>query len=145
MKADWTHRFWSKIQQSSGCWNWVAYKCKKGYGNFRLNGKIRKAHRVSYELLKGIIPENLQIDHLCKNKACVNPDHLEPVTCIENLNREENNLSSVNRRKTRCPKGHEYMGYNLIKRKVDGGRDCRMCNNERNRRSYHNVRKMQTA
>lgn len=69
----------------NGCWDWNAAKDGRGYGVFKFNGKIRKAHRVSYEMHVMEIPEGLVVDHLCGNKSCVNPEHLEPVTQHENV------------------------------------------------------------
>ena len=66
------------------CWVWTGSVNRKGYGSFRLNGKLQAAHRVSYELYVGTIPEGLHIDHLCRKPGCVNPSHLEPVTPGEN-------------------------------------------------------------
>ena len=83
-------RFTDKIEidTDSECWNWTAAIFKGlGYGKFNFNGKTCYAHRVSYELHVGEIPSGLQIDHLCRNRKCVNPDHLEPVTHIENIRR----------------------------------------------------------
>ena len=81
-------RFWAKVNKNaaSGCWEWLAH-LHKGYGQFGVKRVIKYAHRVSYELLKGPIPAGLEIDHLCKNPKCVNPNHLEPVTRQENLSR----------------------------------------------------------
>ena len=81
-------RFYSRIDRdSSGCWLWLGPKNTKGYGHFLLDGKMVMAHRYSYESLVGVIPTGLQIDHLCFNKSCVNPKHLEPVTNRENCSR----------------------------------------------------------
>lgn len=82
-------RFESKYELDSGtsCWNWGGVVDAKGYGRFDLGGRPQKAHRVAYELIVGPIPANLTIDHLCRNKLCVNPDHLEPVTNVENVRR----------------------------------------------------------
>ena len=93
-------RFWTKVDKrphmSDGCWLWMASKRNsKGYGQFWADGKIVPAHRWAYEQFKGPIPDGLQIDHLCRTPACVNPAHLEAVTAKENNNR--GNTASVMR------------------------------------------------
>jgi hypothetical protein len=117
----------------SGCWEWHRSLDGKGYGTFgiKIDGVWRtvKAHRVSYEIHVGPIPEGLQLDHLCRNRACCNPSHLEPVTNRENGLRGESPCA-LNARVTHCPKGHEYTPENtLIKTTRCGtaGRDCREC------------------
>ena len=77
-------RFWAKVDRSGSCWLWLA-ATSHGYGTFQSNGKLVRAHRYAYELLVGPIPGGLVIDHLCRTTACVNPEHLEPVTQRENL------------------------------------------------------------
>lgn len=82
-------RFWSKVNKTttSGCWEWTAH-LHKGYGQFGVKqGQIKYAHRVAYEWAVSPIPAGLELDHLCKNPKCVNPEHLEPVTRAENLAR----------------------------------------------------------
>jgi len=117
-------RFNSKIQlKENGCHEWIAGKDRDGYGQFFLNKKTVKAHRFSYELYKGKIKNGLQIDHLCRNRGCVNPKHLEEVTCKENVNRGD----SYNGNKTHCPQGHEYTENNTYIRPVSG-RNCKECN-----------------
>lgn len=109
----------------NGCWDWVSRLTTNGYGCILWNEKFTRAHRLVYEGLVGPIQPELTIDHLCKNKLCCNPVHLEQVTLTENL-RRSNNASSVNRRKTHCIRGHELSGENL-KMNNAGERRCRKC------------------
>lgn len=106
--------FWLKVKKTDNCWEWTACKNSKGYGVSGVS-KTPLAHRVSYELLKDDIPDGLQLDHLCRNRACVNPDHLEAVTNRENILR-----SKLFR--DRCPKGHLY-----DKITKEGYRGCNIC------------------
>lgn len=83
-------RFWAKadVRDPADCWNWQAsLDVHLHYGVFSLDGRQHRAHRVAYELVKGPIPEGLEVDHVCRNKLCVNPAHLEPVTHAENMRR----------------------------------------------------------
>ena len=114
------------------CWNWMGQCKPKRYGQFKSNGRTLLAHRTSYELFRGEIPEGLVIDHLCKNTFCVNPSHLDAVTQQENVNRSDDGI--INKSKTHCPAGHEYSGYNLHI-STRGHRLCRTCNRERGRKT----------
>ncbi len=96
-------RFWMKVSKSGAddCWEWLAC-CVEGYGQFFVaNGKRVKAHRFAYELLVGTIPDGLTLDHLCRNRKCCNPSHLEPVTVAENVLRGEGPCAQ-NARRTHC-------------------------------------------
>lgn len=123
------HRFWSKISvdPTTGCWHWRAHVLPTGYGMFKLDGKMRRAHRVAYELFVGEVPEGLELDHTCKTRDCVNPSHLEPVTHLENMRRGHNAT------KTHCPHGHPYDEENTY-RDAQGRRYCRACNRAAARR-----------
>lgn len=112
----------------SGCWQWTR-PLDNGYGRFWINGRTRLAHAVSYEMHVGAIPAELHIDHLCRNRGCVNPDHLEPVTPGINVLRGIG-LSATNARKTTCKRGHPLSGENL-RINVHGARECKECQRER--------------
>lgn len=109
------------------CWEWQSSK-KYGYGQVRVDSKLHLAHRLVYEALIGPIPEGLDIDHLCRNRACVNPLHMEPVTRRENLLRGEG-VVAINAAKTHCLRGHPFEGDNLRinQRKYGIERACREC------------------
>ena len=125
-------RFEAKFEKSSGCWNWKAGLSFYGYGWFRphgVTGSTVNAHRVAYELYVGKIPKGMTLDHLCRNRQCVNPAHLEPVTSVENTLRGEG-LSATNRRKTMCKRGHAFTPENTYTCKKGprrGHRQCRQC------------------
>lgn len=134
-------RLMAKVERAVGpldCWEWTGFKNKLGYGRFyvdRANG-IRQAHRVSYELHVGPIPDGLVIDHLCRNPGCVNPGHLEPVTNAENVRRGDNSDVTRQRHRERrtCAQGHPLFGDNVRIVKRDGARACRECARAANRR-----------
>lgn len=130
-------RFWSKVRTPSGpceCWEWIGHKDKNGYGLFDVTHYKRvKSHRYSYEMLTGLIPNGLVIDHLCKNPSCINPTHLEPVTQRENILRGES-FAAKEARQTHCKNGHPLSGDNLSKCYIRKGmRCCRVCINSKER------------
>lgn len=111
-------------EPNSGCWLWVGGNDgKAGYGSIRVGRDKLKAHRVSHELFKGPIPAGQTIHHRCNTPACVNPDHLQPMTFREN-NRHSNSCSAKRARQTHCNRGHELSGDNLL---IVVARQCRAC------------------
>jgi hypothetical protein len=133
-------RFWNKVRidHATGCWNWTANKTRNGYGLTQWNKLRYLAHRAAYECLVGKITEET-IDHLCRNRACVNPDHMEPVSGRINTLRGVG-ASAMNARKTTCPQGHPYSGDNLIINKTEGDRKCRICQRKYRRESERKAR-----
>jgi hypothetical protein len=126
-------RFWSMISPLpyTGCWIWTGSRYPVGYGKVHWQGKKQGAHRVVYTLLVGPIPDGLVIDHLCRVRACVNPQHLEAVTFRENVLRGES-PSVVAGRTGYCKKGHRLGGDNVHPSVAARGKqDCRTCGNER--------------
>lgn len=108
------------------CIVWTAAKSRLGYGHMGVDGRTREVHRVAYEAFVGPVPEGLTLDHLCRNRACVNPDHLEPVPHRENVLRGEG-PTAVNARKTHCKRGHELSPENVYINATSGSRQCRPC------------------
>lgn len=135
-------RFWVRVDKESdpgGCWLWVGTIGSDGYGYLIISGKERKAHRVSYELSVGEIPNGLELDHVkkrgCLHRHCVNPDHLEAVSPLENWRRGDS-LPAINSRKTHCPDGHPYDSANTWV-SSSGWRHCRQCHRIREDKRYH--------
>ncbi len=127
-------RFLNKIDvKENGCWEWTSHKSHKGYGEFWFKGKTIRAHRYIYEIYKAIIPRGKELDHLCRNILCVNPDHLELVTHRENILRGKN-PPAMKARQTHCIHGHPFDLFNTYYNK--GNRQCKQCllNTNRKRR-----------
>lgn len=125
-------RFWMKVRvaPANECWEWLASRDRHGYGKFKpVSRTWTLAHRASYRLHVGPIPDGLVLDHLCRNTSCVNPGHLEAVTQVENMRRGV----FPNSLKTECPQGHPYNEENTAVR--GGRRFCLAC-----RRAKHAAR-----
>ena len=134
--------FWAKVDKSSPapdcrpelgrCWDWIGQILPQGYGVFRFTiapytYRQPLAHRMAYEFTKGPIPEGKSLDHLCRNRKCCNPEHLEAVTTGENVRRGKS-FSGVNFRKKHCPRGHLLVKGNLSQSKLKiGKRSCLTC------------------
>src|SRR5690606_23938741 len=95
------------IDPETGCWDWTGSHTTAGYGNLSYEGKHTYIHRLVWTLLRGEIPPKLHVDHLCRNRGCANPDHLEPVTHKVNVQRGER-VGKRGVTVTHCPQGHEY-------------------------------------
>jgi len=119
-------RFILRVARSGegGCWIWCGSRQTNGYGRFSIAHKWVPAHRWSYEQVRGPIPRGLDLDHLCREPLCVNPDHLEAVTRRVNLLRGRT-IPAAHAAKTRCPAGHAYDQANTYTYR--GMRQCRKC------------------
>lgn len=119
----------SLTPEEKGCYQWTDALCATGYGVIWVGGRKRTelAHRISYRIAKGEIPDGMHVDHLCRNRGCVNPEHLELVSLGENILRGRS-LQAQNKAKTHCMHGHEFSVENTIpKARPCGGRRCRRC------------------
>lgn len=116
-------------EPNTGCWLWLDHIDANGYGKISFRGRPAMAHRVVYEFYRGPIPRGLCLDHLCRCRCCVNPDHLEAVTLGENTRR--GHVGEINRTRllalTRCKFGHPLSGENLYVVERTGQRVCRAC------------------
>lgn len=127
------------------CWPWQGPSAGSGYGGIQVDGKTKRAHRVVYESVRGPIPDSLVLDHLCRNRCCVNPWHLEPVPVAENTMRGYG-APAINARKTHCQYGHEFTPENT--RVYQNRRVCRECHRLDNRermRGYRQAKRFQAT
>ena len=134
-------RLMQYVQLEGECWIWTGAKDPKGYGRINYNGHAKSAlaHRVAYMEFVGPIPDGLELDHLCRNPSCINPEHLEPVSRSINMKRGLAGTSPRFRNywlsKTHCPRGHPY---DLLNTYFDskGHRFCRQCHRARQIKLY---------
>lgn len=120
-------KFWSKVEKvEGGCWMWKGRASTPGYGQVVVGGKWVSVHRFSYELENGPIPEGMSVDHLCYNKLCVNPMHLDLVSRADNVRRAKAMLEH-------CKRGHPFTAENTYRDPKTPRRHCRQCRKDANR------------
>lgn len=117
-----------------GCWVWTAGKDRHGYGAVRWAAKVHKVHRAYLKELGHDVPDGMDVDHLCRNPSCANPNHLEVVTHAENMRRSPIAIVSINACKTHCLNGHEFTLENTYMVPKTGARMCKACAKERRKR-----------
>ena len=133
MSDDDKERFYLSYVLYDGCWLWIRGQCTGGYGQIVINGKARRAHRVAYEMAYGVaLTPDQFLHHVCRNKLCVNPDHME----ITNQADHVDSATFGNKEKTHCPHGHEYTPENICWNRGGKSRECRTCKYQRVRRRY---------
>jgi hypothetical protein len=140
------NRFLSKIEKIDGCWVWKGYIDKSGYGRLSINNRSEWVHRISFYIYNGFFPKDgMVVDHICRNRKCVNPEHLREATQRQNCLENSISRSYLNSLKTHCPKGHEYSEDNTkIKyRNNIKMRYCIECSRiyARNKYGYKKIRK----
>ncbi len=118
-------RFFHKVDKASDCWGWLAGKDKDGYGKIKVSGKTVQAHRLSWNIHNGSVPEGVHVLHHCDNPSCVNPDHLFLGTHLDNMHDRDAKGRNGYSRRTHCPKGHKYSPGNTTVWR--GQRKCRAC------------------
>lgn len=124
-------RFFAKVEDQGACWTWVGCTTADGYGRLTRGSRQHMAHRWLFARLVCPIESGLTLDHLCRNRACVNPAHLEPVSLRDNILRGEG-VGVRNAAKTHCVHGHEFTPENTYIKQ--GKRSCRECGRQANRR-----------
>lgn len=146
--ADWRYalnvldRLRSGLQPSNGCWEWSRTRTSGGYGQISVKHAMVQTHQVAYHLFIGPVPAGLQLDHLCRNRACANPWHLDPVTSAVNSRRGLGalNLPDYGSR-THCVNGHAFDQVNTYIHPVTGYRTCRNCRADRERSRQQAIRR----
>lgn len=135
-------RFWSKVSKNGPipenrpelgpCWQWIGGVNSSGYGQFYIERQPHRSHIISYRLIVGKVPEGLELDHLCRNRRCVRPTHLEPVThrvnCLRGIS-----PAAICAQKTECSKGHPFTVENTYVDRL-GKRHCRTCRKAANKK-----------
>lgn len=140
MNARTTAKFFARLERVGDCWEWTGVLSDNGYSRFYMNGSMHYGHRVSFEHFTGPIPDGLEIDHLCRNRKCVNPDHLDAVTRRVNLLRSPIFRGNVQANATHCPSGHPYDEENTYRIPGRSHRLCRTCRRDRNRIAMRRIR-----
>lgn len=120
-----TDRFWAKVEVSETCWEWQGYRTRLGYGQIKVAGRVVYAHRFALEASGEVLDDALVVDHLCRNRACVRPSHLEQVSQRVNVLRGESPMAHQ-ARQAECKRGHAFTDDNTITDRV-GKRRCRTC------------------
>lgn len=124
--------FYLVPEPNTGCWLWLGTIDFGGYSQIKFNGRSVSAHRVMYELVNGELPSEVHLDHLCRTRSCVNPEHLDEVSLVENVARGTSDAAVVIRTGY-CKRGHEFVGRNVRVRALTGERQCAECRRELSR------------
>ena len=125
------YRFWKKVAiLPNDCWEWTAVRNPLGYGQFRVGPTMQQAHRYAYQFFVEPLPRfkhgTDELNHTCRHRWCVNPEHLEQVTHRTNVLIGVG-PTAVNAKKTHCVHGHEFTPDNTMIKRAGGGRNCRAC------------------
>lgn len=135
MRGTLEERFWAKVDTAGDCWNWIGVKYPNGYGQLNVGGRMTLAHRIAFRLANGSLPDGLDIDHICRNRACVRASHLQAISHRENVRRGA--IPGIMRARhasvIQCPAGHPYDEANTYRHLQQGyvARSCLTCKRER--------------
>lgn len=135
-------RFWPQVEKTDTCWLWRGWIDKDGYGNIHGFGKQQGSHRVAWMMLNGAVPDGLVIDHICRVRNCVNPEHLRAITFVQNVMCGEGPCAR-HKRKTHCTNGHELTEENVHLRGGGKWRSCRICERAADKRKRGRRREKQ--